>query len=227
MAKILCIETSTKVCSVALGIDGIVKAAKELNEENYSHAENLNFFIRDVMNEAGFKFEELDAVAVSEGPGSYTGLRIGVSTAKGIAYGTGVPLLAISTLEAMATGARQLFNGDYFIPMIDARRMEVFCAVYQSDGETLLDTEAHVLEEQSFSDILGKGKCLFFGDGAKKFLEVQNSPNAQLVDYLPSAKSMIPLAEEAFGQNKLVDTAYFEPFYLKDFVAGKPKKVSG
>lgn len=227
MAIILCIETSTKVCSVALGIDGAVKAAKELNEENYSHAENLNFFIRDVMSEAGLKLEELDAVAVSEGPGSYTGLRIGVSTAKGIAYGASVPMLAISTLEAMATGARQQFTGDYFIPMIDARRMEVFCAVYNAAGEKLIDTHAHVLQEQSFSDILALGKCLFFGDGAKKFDGVQKSTNAQFVDYLPSAKSMIPLAEEAFKQNKLVDTAYFEPFYLKDFVAGKPKKING
>lgn len=226
MAKILCIETSTKVCSVALGVDGVLVASKEVHEENYSHAENLNYFIRDVMEEAKLSFEDLDAVAVSEGPGSYTGLRIGVSTAKGIAYGANLTMLAVSTLEAMAMGARQHFSGDCYIPMIDARRMEVFCAIYDNNGKQLRETHAHVLEANSFSDLLENGTCLFFGDGSLKFKELLNSPKALFVDQLPSAKSMIPLAEDAYQKNNIVDTAYFEPYYLKDFVAGVPKKTS-
>ncbi len=222
MAKILCIETSTKVCSAALSVDGNIVAFKEVNEENFSHAENLNVFIEGVLEKAGVSKDSLEAVAVSQGPGSYTGLRIGVSTAKGLCYGLNIPLIALSTLKCMAWGLAQQVNEGVLVPMIDARRMEVFCAQYDMNLNELSPVEAKVLDENSFTEIAET--IHFFGDGSTKFETVSSSEKAQFHELLPSARWMGNLGDLAFQEGKFADTAYFEPFYLKDFVAGVPKK---
>ena len=181
------------------------------------------------MDEAGIDYSKLDAVAVSQGPGSYTGLRIGVSTAKGVCYAADLPLMAIDTLEAMAYGMKeklgnQIEPNDLLIPMIDARRMEVYASVFDANLQKINDTAAMVIDEHSF-DELGKDRRLWlFGDGAPKFCKLfENQPNINIIDgFKPSAAYMRTLAEQALRAQKFVDVAYFEPFYLKDFVAGKP-----
>ena len=174
-------------------------------------------------------YKQLDAVAVSKGPGSYTGLRIGVSTAKGICYAADLPLMAIDTLEAMAHGikakfGRQIGENDLLIPMIDARRMEVYAAVFDANLNKIEDTAARVIDENSFEDLLKDHHLLLFGDGAPKLKKVfENQPNISIVEgFKPSAAYMLPLAEKALRNHDFVDVAYFEPFYLKDFIAGKP-----
>jgi len=219
---ILCIETSTKSCSVALSQNGKTLQCVELVSEQYSHSENLTLFIDKLLKDQLKSFSDLDAVAVSIGPGSYTGLRIGVSTAKGICYAIERPLIAISTLESMAYGMSLKFPQATYCPMLDARRMEVYCAFY---GKLTSEIEAKVLDQQSFSKELEKQEIIFFGDGSHKFAQIVNNSNAKFVaDFFPSAAHMSTLAQLDFQNKKFEDVAYFEPFYLKDFVAGPLKK---
>ncbi len=226
MASILNIETATRVCSVALAIDGTVKSIRESHVAN-SHSELITLFVDEVMNEAGIPFPQLDAVSVSKGPGSYTGLRIGVSTAKGFCYALDKPLIAINTLKAMAAGMAKLVKGENFLlcPMIDARRMEVYAAVFNTELEEIKPTEAVIVDENSFSELLSANKIIFAGDGAPKCKEVlSHQPNATFTDeFHPSTAYMTELSEQKFRQNDFEDIAYFEPYYLKDFVAGIPK----
>ena len=222
---ILCLETSTKACSVALGQNGKLIALKESLDENYSHSENLTVYIQEVCTQTKVSLKDVDAIAVSKGPGSFTGLRIGVSTAKGLCYALNKPLIAINSLEAMAAG--QIRNTKYeirnlFCPMIDARRMEVYCAVYDEQLNEIKKTSADIIDENSFSDLLQKHKIYFFGDGADKCkVKITHSNAIFTGDFNPSAQFMLTLAEKCFSEKKFEDVAYFEPFYLKDFVDTK------
>ncbi|WP_298148371.1 tRNA (adenosine(37)-N6)-threonylcarbamoyltransferase complex dimerization subunit type 1 TsaB [Flavobacterium sp.] len=222
MALILCLETATKNCSVALSKDGAFLAAKEFAGENYSQAELLHLFIQDVLDEANLAFSDLNAVAVSAGPGSYTGLRIGVAAAKGLCYALDIPLLSVSTLEILAT-AKQITSG-YKVPMLDARRMEVYTAVYDTNNQLIEAVSAKILDEQSFDTY---NETLFlFGDGAHKCKELfANRTNIIIDESLPypSAKDMLALAHKRFTNGDFEDVAYFEPFYLKDFIVGGGK----
>ena len=225
---ILCLETATPVCSVALN-DGCCTIALRETERQNSHSEKITNFIREVMEVAKIDYKQLDAVAVSQGPGSYTGLRIGVSTAKGICYAADLPLMAIDTLEAMANGMKmklgsQIADNDLLIPMIDARRMEVYASVFDAQLNRINDTAALVIDEHSFENLCRDHHLWLFGDGAPKLSKLfENHPNISIVEgFRPSAAYMLPLAEKALRKQKFVDVAYFEPFYLKDFIAGKP-----
>ena len=225
---ILCLETSTSVCSVALNESCCTLALRESEKQN-AHSEKITTFIKEVMDTAGIDYPQLDAVAVSKGPGSYTGLRIGVSTAKGICYAADLPLMAVDTLEAMAYGMKeklgsQIAEGDLLIPMIDARRMEVYAAVFDTQLNRIQDTAALVIDENSFADLRKEHHIWLFGDGAPKLIQLfENQHNTSIIDgFKPSAAFMRPLAERALLNKDFVDVAYFEPFYLKDFIAGKP-----
>ena len=225
---ILCLETATPVCSVALN-DGCCTLALRETEGQNAHSEKITNFIREAMETAGIDYRQLDAVAVSKGPGSYTGLRIGVSTAKGICYAADVPLMAIDTLEAMAHGMKeklgsQLAENDLLIPMIDARRMEVYAAVFDANLNKIEDTAALVIDENAFEDLRKYHHLWLFGDGAPKLNKLfENQLNISIVDgFKPSAAFMRSLADKALREHNFVDVAYFEPFYLKDFIAGKP-----
>jgi len=227
MARILNIETSTRVCSVALSINGEVAAIAESHEKN-AHAENITLFSESVINKAGLSFDDLDAVAVSKGPGSYTGLRIGVSTAKGYCYALDKPLIAIGTLEALAAGMIQRMDNSenhLFCPMIDARRMEVYASIFNNDLGVIKETEAIIIDESSFVEILAQHKVVFAGDGAVKCKAIiGDQPNAIFFDnFQTSAAYLCPLSEYRFNKGLFENVAYFEPFYLKDFVAGIPK----
>lgn len=225
MTLVLLIETATKVCSVALANSDEIIALREDKSMQYSHSTQLTGFIEEVIQQGGYSFSDLDAVAVSKGPGSYTGLRIGVSAAKGFCYGLEIPLLAVNTLDAMAHVARKkIEETEFFVPMIDARRMEVYNAVFSSSLQNLRETRAEIITENAFDMFLEKAKVAFFGDGAPKCKELLNHKHALFFDDLhPSAAGMHKIALENFQNEKYEDTAYFEPFYLKDFVAGKPK----
>lgn len=230
---ILNIETSTNVCSVSLTREtGSVLASRE-NLEDKSHSALLAVFIDEVMKESGASFDDLSALSVSMGPGSYTGLRIGVSTAKGICYAKSVPLMAINTLDIITSGflnhnGNLLFeeaNNIILCPMIDARRMEVYMALYNRQGIRIKDTTAEIIDENSFSELFKENILYFFGNGAEKFPHIITSPSARFfAGIYPSAKEMGKLSFELFQQGKFVDLAYFEPFYLKDFVTTLPKK---
>ena len=228
MALILNIETSTQVCSVSLSVDGFVTAIKESHTKN-SHAEQLTIFAQQIITEGGYGFKDLDAIAVSKGPGSYTGLRIGVSTAKGLCYSLEKPLIAISTLKAMAAGMIQEIDNEIdnylFCPMIDARRMEVYSALFSSENKMTRKIKAEVIDENSFLKELETNKIVFGGDGAPKCKEIlgQNKNAVFLDEFFPSSKFMAQLAEQKFQNKDFEDVAYFEPFYLKDFVAGIPR----
>jgi tRNA threonylcarbamoyladenosine biosynthesis protein TsaB len=228
LALILNLETATTVCSVALAKDGELLALKEINGD-YSHAENLTVFIEEVLQQANIKINDVDAIAVSKGPGSYTGLRIGVSTAKGLSYSLDKPLIAINTLQSLAHSvASRFFKAEYeseflFCPMIDARRMEVYCALYDKYNNCVMPTSALIIDENSFDEYIRSKYFYFFGDGAEKCKNIISSEAIYLKEELPSAKNMIPLSEQAYNKNEFEDVAYFEPFYLKDFVAGKKK----
>ena len=225
---ILCLETSTSVCSVALNESCCTLALRESEKQN-AHSEKITTFIKEVMDTAGIDYPQLDAVAVSKGPGSYTGLRIGVSTAKGICYAADLPLMAIDTLEAMAYGMKeklgsQIDKNDLLIPMIDARRMEVYAAIFDANLNKIEDTAALIIDENSFADLRKEHHIWLFGDGAPKLIQLfENQHNISNIDgFKPSAAFMRPLAERALLNKDFVDVAYFEPFYLKDFIAGKP-----
>jgi tRNA threonylcarbamoyladenosine biosynthesis protein TsaB len=228
MSVILCIETATQVCSVALVKMDSVIGYKETRIKN-SHAEVVTLFIRDLLKESGLVFEDLNAIAVSQGPGSYTGLRIGVSTAKGLCYALDIPLIAIQTLQTLTSGALKDYqnidnNHVLFCPMIDARRMEVYSALYNSGLEQIREIKAEIIEQDSFVEYLADNKVVFFGDGSIKCRELIDHPNAVFSDPLyPSAIHMGGLAFHAFQNNNFEDAAYFEPYYLKDFIPGVPK----
>jgi len=225
---ILCLETATPVCSVALN-DGCCTIALRETEGQNAHSEKITNFIHEAMETANIDYKQLDAVAVSQGPGSYTGLRIGVSTAKGICYAADLPLMAIDTLEAMAYGMKeklgsQLSENDLLIPMIDARRMEVYAAIFDANLNKIEDTAAMVIDENAFENLRKDHHLWLFGDGAPKLSKLfENQPTITIIDgFKPSAAYMRPLADSALREHKFVDVAYFEPFYLKDFIAGKP-----
>jgi tRNA threonylcarbamoyladenosine biosynthesis protein TsaB len=229
MALILNIETSTQVCSVCISKDGNVVAFRESHDQK-SHAKLLTTFIDQGLKESNSTFDDLDAVAVSKGPGSYTGLRIGVSTAKGICYAKDLPLIAINTLESMANGVvseaeHKKDENAILVPMIDARRMEVYSAFFNSKVEFLREVEAEIIDENSYSDILKKQKMIFFGDGSPKITETIKHENAVFIeDFHPSSRFMVSISDQYFKSKRFEDVAYFEPFYLKDFVATIPKK---
>lgn len=219
MAIILCIETSTTNCSVAIAVDGEIVVLKEDNNNKYSHAEKLHLYIENALHESGIKKSSLNAIAVSKGPGSYTGLRIGVSAAKGLCYALDIPLISIPTLESLSYQVSA--NIGFIIPMLDARRLEVYSAVFTSEKKLMRETKAEVLDDNSFMDYLEKNKVSFIGDGVEKFKAICKHNNAIFVDNkLPSAYQMGSLAEFKFNKNDFEDVAYFEPYYLKDFIAG-------
>lgn len=228
MSLILQIETATTSCSVALVQQGQVLALKELNQRNV-HAGAITVFIQDVFAGAGKKYKELDAVAVSSGPGSYTGLRIGVSTAKGLCYALDKPLIAVETLKAMTDGmisrlANELDDNILLCPMIDARRMEVFTAVFDGKGNKVMPTEALIIDQDSFAGLLAAHQMIFFGDGAEKCRETLTHPNARFADgFINAATHLTREAIFKLNNNDAEDVAYFEPYYLKDFIAGKKK----
>lgn len=226
MATILQIETATATCSAALSLNGETIALKELAAQNI-HAGSLTLFIDEVMQQAGLAYADLDAIAVSKGPGSYTGLRIGVSTAKGICFAVDKPLIAISTLQMMAKGFLNT-TADYqglVCPMIDARRMEVFTGLYDAELAEILPVTASIIDEQSYQEQLKDHHITFIGDGAMKCSEAIVSPNAEFSAVsFNSAAHMSQLAFEAFKRQDFEDVAYFEPYYLKDFVVTQAKK---
>lgn len=226
MPGILNIETSTSVCSVALTNDGMVIFNKA-DYEGPSHASVLGGFVNEAVDMARIKEIPIDAVAVSCGPGSYTGLRIGVSEAKGLCFGWDKPLIAVNTLELMVCHvmfSRILPENALFCPMIDARRMEVYSAIYNLALEPLKPVSADIIDETSYKEFLDSHIVYFFGNGAEKCKEKIKHSNARFIDgVVPLAMDMIALAERSFRQNKFEDVAYFEPFYLKEFVATTPK----
>jgi tRNA threonylcarbamoyladenosine biosynthesis protein TsaB len=237
---LLHIESATNVCSVAVSKNGQLLAVKESNSRN-SHSTVLTTFIDEVIHEAGVSLTSLDAIAVSAGPGSYTGLRIGVATAKGLCYSLDKPLISVPTLQAMAFGIWHLAFGIQHLafsigkggkevaplicPMLDARRMEVYCAIFNKDFSELVETSAVIVEEASFAKLLQERFILFAGDGADKCKSLlATSSNAVFLDdFQVSAKFMIPFAEEKLLRGDIEEIAYYEPFYLKDFVAAKPR----
>ena len=220
MSCLIHIETSTKVCSVALSKDKKVLFYKE-NQEGSFHAELLGVFVYETFQYAKQNGLNLDAVSVSAGPGSYTGLRIGISEAKGFCYGLGIPLIAIPSLEIMAGQVVQSKeDADFYCPMIDARRMEVYAAVYDKRLNKLRDMAADIIDENSYIEFLSKGKVYFFGDGSAKCKAIISSPNARFLGNIyPMASGMVSIAEKKYEQKEFVNTAYFEPFYLKEFMA--------
>ncbi len=228
MAYILHLETSTKQCSVALAHKGEFLASRILLNESFSHSEKLHLFISEVLQEAKLKSSDLDAVAVSKGPGSYTGLRIGVAAAKGLCFGLDIPLIALNALKILAQASTEQ-NTDYIIPMMDARRMEVYTAVFDSRRNWVEDTSALVLSRDSFKELLKDQTVLVLGDGAQKFKELNPEINAVFPSeiFYPKAVDMIPLAWEKFNSQAFESLAYFEPFYLKDFQTTPPKKNLG
>ena len=223
LALILNIETATKNCSVSLAKEGEIIAIKELNNGNYSHAEVLHPFIVDILKEANVSTAQIDAVAVSKGPGSYTGLRIGVSAAKGLCFAFDKPLISIKTLTSLAHAIS--IESGIIVPMLDARRMEVYAAVYDESYEQIREIKAEIIDVNSFAEYLENQKVYFLGDGAAKCKEIIKHENAVFVDdKFPSAKEMAKLSYTKYKKSDTEDVAYFEPFYLKDFVVIPEKK---
>ncbi len=236
MARILLLETTTKACSAGIADRGEVIALREDVSSEYSHSAFLTVFVEEALQEAGMKTGDLDAVAVSRGPGSYTGLRIGVSVAKGICFGQDIPLLAIDTMKALAaTGIAHISRTHgvippapgktLFCPMIDARRMEVYYALFDMDLLPIRETRAEVMDKHSLrEEPLRESRIFYFGDGAAKCRDVLMAPHMHYVEGIhPGARGMAKEAEKRFSGEQFEDLAYFEPYYLKNFVAGKPK----
>lgn len=223
---ILLIETATTTCSVALSENGNIIAAKEVNERNV-HASHITLFIQEVMQQAGRQFTDLNAVAISKGPGSYTGLRIGVSSAKGLCYALDIPLIGVDTVEAMASGllSQQLMPQEgLLIPMIDARRMEVYTGIFDKDLTPIEPVSAKIVDEGSFVEYADR-ELYLFGDGADKFKEVFAAyRNIHFVDFSNSAINLNELALSKYLNDEKENLAYFEPFYLKDFLVTKSRK---
>lgn len=227
MSKIILIETSTALCSTALAVDGRIAEYRESTQPR-AHAAMTAVFVKEMLDAQGLRAADCDAVCVSAGPGSYTGLRVGSSTAKGLCFAAGKPLLAAGTLEVLAWQAVQdglVPEGcRYIIPMIDARRMEVYTAVFSPDLQKLTPTEPMVVDAGSFADRLSEGPVLFIGDAAGKCSGVIGSGNAHFVQTCPRASSMLGPAERELAMRNFRDTAYFEPFYLKQFIATVSRK---
>ena len=242
MDNIILIETSTALCSVALAQDGAVTSYRESSAPK-AHASLTAVFIQEMLAERGITLADCDAVCVSKGPGSYTGLRVGVSTAKGLCFGSGKPLLAVGTLDTLVAQANSVISSEvekskpfrFIIPMIDARRMEVYTAVFEktvmpSEAETpatymqITETAPMIIDENSFAEYLEQGPCLFIGDGAGKCADAIRHPNAQFCQCWPKASAMLEPAMAALRAEDFKDVAYFEPFYLKEFVATVSKK---
>jgi tRNA threonylcarbamoyladenosine biosynthesis protein TsaB len=225
MARILLIETSTARLSTALAENGTILASRICDEPRMQAALTAPY-VQEVLGELSVK--DLDAVCVGKGPGSYTGLRVGVSTAKGLCFGAGIPLLSAGTLDVLVQEAHRLGvvpeGCRYIVPMVDARRMEVYAAVFTPDGRQRTETRPVIVDADSFAGELAEGPVLFIGDGALKCREVLPSPNAFFAEAFPTAMAMAPLAEAAFHEKRFEDVAYFEPFYLKDFVATVSRK---
>ena len=223
MSYILNIETATKNCSVALAKDGQTILCKEIAEEGYSHAERLHVFIEEIIQEAGICFQDINAIAVSQGPGSYTGLRIGVSAAKGLCYALNIPLIAVDTLQVLALQAK-VAEG-LIVPMLDARRMEVYSAIFNAKLEKQRDVQAEIITENSFEN--SSETIYFVGDCAEKCKTVLTQPNFVFLEEVkyPSAKEMSALSFSKFQNSDFEDVAYFEPYYLKDFMITTSKKV--
>ena len=245
MQRIILIETSTALCSAAIAENGAITAYRESSAPK-AHASLTAVFIQEMLQERGLTLAECDAVCVSMGPGSYTGLRVGVSTAKGLCFGAGKPLIAVGTLDTLVAQALNAIpdeNGvaldivekpKFIIPMIDARRMEVYSAVFSSchpehsEGSPsytqITETAPAIIDENSFAEYLEQGPCLFIGDGAGKCADVIKHPNAHFCQCWPKASAMLSPATEAYNEKRFEDVAYFEPFYLKEFVATVSKK---
>lgn len=229
MATILCIETSTDVCSVAVAQDNHVIFRNE-DFNGPSHAVQCGLFVDEALSFAESHAIPLDAVAVSEGPGSYTGLRIGVSMAKGVAYGRNVPLVAIPTLQLLCVPVllyhEEIPENSLLVPMIDARRMEVYSAIYDRSLKEIRQIQADIVDGNTYLEYLERGPVVFFGNGSNKCKDVISHPNAIFIDDIhPLACNAAPLAEQRIRRNEIASTAYFEPFYLKDFQATKPKNL--
>ena len=222
MDNILLIETSTALCSVALAQDGKITSYRESSAPK-AHASLTAVFIQEMLAEHSLTLADCDAICVSKGPGSYTGLRVGVSTAKGLCFGSGKPLLAVGTLDTLVAQADEIGGIKYIIPMIDARRMEVYTAVFEN-GVQITETSPMIIDETSFAEYLEQGPCLFIGDGAGKCADVIKHPNAQFCQCWPKASAMLKPAMAAYKEKRFEDVAYFEPFYLKEFVATVSKK---
>ena len=250
MERIILIETSTALCSTALAEDGVITSYRE-NSAPKAHASLTAVFIQEMLSERGLTLSDCDAVCVSMGPGSYTGLRVGVSTAKGLCFGSGKPLLAVGTLNTLVAQASDVISSEpsvissevekplsyrFIIPMIDARRMEVYTAVFEiagqagndvrqiNDARQITETAPAIIDENSFSEYLEQGPCLFIGDGAGKCADVIRHPNAHFCQCFPKASAMLEPALAAYRAGDFKDVAYFEPFYLKEFVATVSKK---
>ena len=229
MERIILIETSTALCSVALAEEGNIVAYRESSAPK-AHASLTAVFIQEMLSERGVSLSDCNAVCVSMGPGSYTGLRVGVSTAKGLCFGSGKPLLAVGTLDTLvaqaaseAIVAQAASEARFIIPMVDARRMEVYTAVFEN-GKQLTETAPAIIDENSFAEYLEQGPCLFIGDGAGKCADVIKHPNASFCQCWPKASAMLEPALAAYRSGDFKDVAYFEPFYLKEFVATVSKK---
>ena len=227
MERIVLIETSTALCSTALAENGAIISYRESSAPK-AHASLTAVFIKEMLEERGLSPQDCDAFCVSMGPGSYTGLRVGVSTAKGLCFGSGKPLMAVGTLDTLVAQTREIpgLDGDlkYVIPMIDARRMEVYTAVFTPEGKQLTETAPAIIDENNFAEQLEQGQCLFIGDGAGKCADVIRHPNAHFIQCNPKASAMLIPATSAYKEKRFEDVAYFEPFYLKEFVATVSKK---
>ena len=238
MERIILIETSTALCSTALAEDGAITSYRESSAPK-AHASLTAVFIEEMLEERGLTLADCDAICVSMGPGSYTGLRVGVSTAKGLCFGSGKPLIAAGTLDTLVAQAAMEIPGQsdngrdiadlakdlkYIVPMIDARRMEVYSAVFTPDGKQLTETAPAIIDENSFAQELAQGPVLFIGDGAGKCADVIRHPDAIFIQCHPKASAMLSPALMAYKEKRFEDVAYFEPFYLKEFVATVSKK---
>ena len=231
MSLILCIETGTDVCSVGIARDGELVSLRE-SDEGRDHAKKVGVFVDELLHETGVAPDELDAVAVGMGPGSYTGLRIGVSFAKGLCYGLNIPLLAVGSLDALTQVAIEDYDAGIvdvedwdnaiLCPMVDARRMEVYTRMYDAEGGALNDVAAEIISAESFADVRAERQLVIFGNGAAKCCEVM--PDATYINITPSARGLARLAQQRLDAGQLEDIAYFEPFYLKDFVVIPSKK---
>lgn len=231
MSLILCIETGTDICSVGLARDGELVSLRE-SDEGRDHAKNVAVFVDELLRENGVAAEELSAVAVGMGPGSYTGLRIGVSFAKGLCYGLQIPLVAVGSLDSMVQVAREDYEAGIIdverwedavlCPMVDARRMEVYTQMFDTQGQPLNEVKAEIVTEESFKEWRNERQLVIFGNGAAKCREVLS--NATYINVTPSARGLAALAHQRFEAGQTEDIAYFEPFYLKDFIIIPSKK---
>ncbi|HUH46290.1 MAG TPA: tRNA (adenosine(37)-N6)-threonylcarbamoyltransferase complex dimerization subunit type 1 TsaB [Arenibacter sp.] len=217
MAVIINLETATTNCSVSIARNGELIQLREDNSPQYSHSEQLHLFVQEALQEASLSFRDISAIAVSKGPGSYTGLRIGVSAAKGLCFSLDLPLISVPTLEVLAK--QEVDKGhDFIVPLLDARRMEVYSAVYNARGEQIRETKAEIVQNESYGEYAEKGKVLLIGNGADKCRELLGHPNFIFKSALPSSREMADLSHKKFRSGQFEDVAYFEPFYLKDFI---------